>query len=733
MSLDRVDGLDKLSGKSAFVDDLTVPGCLFGGTIRSPVARGRIRKIHFSTAVDWSDFVIVDHRDIPGSNEVALIESDQPALASTNVRHLHEPVLLLAHSKLHRLREGLRSIRVEIEAAPPLFDVEAQPTKEMLQHGSDNVFKRIDIRKGDPASVFAKASRVIEGTYRTGSQEHVYLETQGMIAHQEGETLVVRGSMQCPYYILDALTIAFDRPKERFRVIQCPLGGGFGGKEEYPSVVAIHAALLAEKAGRPVKIIYDRQEDMAVTTKRHPSRVRHRTAVDDDGIILAMEIDILFDGGAYVTLSPVVLSRGTLHATGPYRCDHVHVHGEAKLTNSPPYGAFRGFGAPQTLFAIERHMDVIARDLGLDPGELRRRNLLCQGDTLATGQKVQDGVDLTALLARGEELAGVSLATQEYAAFNRSHPYLRRGVGRATFYHGAGFTGSGETHLASEVWVEGLADGRVRLLTAQTDMGQGTMTILAQIAGETLSVDPRSIEVVTPDTSLVPNSGPTVASRTAMVVGKLIEDGCRELQRILDSGSGPPSGKDFQNALELHHRENPGDLLRVSRSYQTPPGQNWDEVSYQGDAYACYSWAAHLAHVEVDLRTFQVRVTDYVALQEVGRVLNEVLARGQIQGGVAQGLGWTLLEEVILENGAMKNHQMMNYIIPGSGDLSPIRVFFEEIPSPSGPGGAKGIGELPLDGPAPAIINAVCHALSASIREIPLTPEVLMEFLGGKE
>ncbi len=730
--IDRIDGPAKLSGAAQYVDDLNVPGVWHGGAVRSPCARGIIRKIKFDPAIDWSSFAIVDHRDLPGPNVVKLIESDQRILAAGHVMHMHEPIVLLAHPSISALRRGLRAVTVEVDPLPAVLDPEQPLTPDLIQFGKDNVFKRIDIRKGDPSAVFAKAAHVVEGTYRTGAQEHVYLEPQGVLACEKDGVMNVLGSMQCPYYVLDALTHMSGKERPTFRVVQTPVGGGFGGKEEYPSVLAAHAVLLASKSGAPVKIIYDRQEDMAVTPKRHPSVVRHRTAFDASGKMLAMEIDVILDGGAYVTLSPVVLSRGVIHAAGPYACANVHIHGEARLTNSPPFGAFRGFGAPQTMFAIERHLDRAARQIGIDPVEIRRRNLLQNGETMATGQVNRDGVDLVRLMERGLGMGAYEKRQADFAASNGPPPYIRRGVGFSTFYHGAGFTGGGETYLASEVWVGGMEDGRVEVLTAQTDMGQGTTTILSQIAAQALDLPEDQIVIAQPDTSRVPNSGPTVASRTAMVVGKLVERACLDLaQRV--NGSAPLAGAPLQEAIRKWHRDHPGEPLRGCAKYRKPPEIEWDENTYRGDAYAGYSWAVNVAEVEIDLRTYEVRVTDFLSLQDVGRVLNPTLARGQIQGGVVQAIGWALYEDCVLEHGAMRNAQMTNYIIPCSGDLPRIRVAFEETPSSVGPGGAKGIGELPMDGPAPAIVNAVCNALDIDVCEIPLTPERLMRAMNGQK
>ncbi|MDH3459346.1 MAG: xanthine dehydrogenase family protein molybdopterin-binding subunit, partial [Gemmatimonadota bacterium] len=361
--MNRREGLAKLTGRERYVDDMKVEGCLWGMTVRSPAPRGRIREVRLGPGVDWSEFVVVDHRDIPGPNVVKLIESDQPVLASDYVHHVHEPVLLLAHPSRHMVRRAVREVEIVIDPDPAVLDFRLTPRADQIQYGSDNVLKHLRIEKGDVERALADAPVVVEGVYETGAQEHVYLEPQGMLAYVDGDVLVIRGSLQCPYYVLDAMMHALARDRHHVRVIHAPTGGGFGGKEEFPSTVALHAGLLALKGGRPVKVIYDRAEDMAVTTKRHPARVRHRTGLDRDGRLLAQDIEVVIDGGAYVTLSPVVLSRSIIHAAGPYHAEHVRIDGRAMFTNAVPFGAFRGFGAPQSQFATERHMDVIAERL----------------------------------------------------------------------------------------------------------------------------------------------------------------------------------------------------------------------------------------------------------------------------------------------------------------------------------------------------------------------------------
>ena len=720
--LDRVEGVAKLTGAERYVDDLPFDG-LWGMTVRSPVPRGTIRRIRFDPALDWSDVVVVDARDIPGENTVLLIEKDQPVLADRVVRHLHEPVLLVAHASREAARRAAAAVTIEVEEAPALLDFTIPPAAHQIQHGDDNVFKRITIEKGDVETALARASHVVEGTYRTGAQEHVYIENQGMLATEENGVLVVRGSLQCPYYVLKAMCRALGRDVRTVRIVQSPTGGGFGGKEEYPSVIALHAALLALKSGRPVKIVYDRGEDMAITTKRHPSLVRHRTGIDSDGRLVAQDIEVVMDGGAYVTLSPVVLSRGVIHAAGPYACENVRIRGRVVLTNSPPYGAFRGFGAPQTHFANERHMDRVAEAAGLDRIEMRRRNLIRDGNETATGQIIRDGTDRVGILDRAVQEIRWREREDEHARLAASHPWLRRGLGIAAFHHGAGFTGSGEVTLASRLDVAGLPDGRVEVRSANVEMGQGTLTIFTKIAAARLGVEPGDVVVADPDTGLVPDSGPTVASRTAMVVGKLVEEACDDLASRLGDGGGAG------DMIRAWHAAHPGEDLVGTAHYEKPPDIAWNDATYRGDAYAAYGWAAYAAEVEVDLRTYTARLVDFVAVQDVGTVLDQTLARGQVQGGVVQGIGWALLEDCRLEDGAMRNHQLTNYIIPTSDDVPPIRVVFVENPWPGGPMGAKGLGELPIDGPAPAIANAVARALGADPCEIPLTPERVLALL----
>ena len=724
VAVPRKEGREKVTGQAQYIDDMSLPGMLYGATVRSRIPRGKITRITLGSGIPWDEFVIVSAKDIPGQNCVALIADDQPCLADGVVNHPEEPILLLAHPNRHLLPKAVEAVSIEYDPLPALFTIEESETCAEIIWGKNNTFKTYLVEKGDVDSVWANADYIVDGEYTTGAQEQLYIENNGMIASFDPERgITLWGSLQCPYYVHRALRKLCDLPEAKVRVVQTETGGAFGGKEEYPSMIAGHAALLAMKSRRPVKIVYDRMEDMAATTKRHPSRTRHRTAVSRDGKILGGEIEFTVDGGAYTTLSPVVLSRGAIHAGGPYYWPNIRIRAKAVATNAPPHGAFRGFGAPQSLFAMERHMDRIAAAVGLSPVEIRKRNFLKTGQTTTTGQTINEPIDLEQLLDRGLALADYSGKKDRFRKENASGT-RKKGIGIATFLHGAGFTGSGERYLSSEVAVEGCADGGVRVLVSSTEFGQGTKTVLCQIAAETLELPYEDVEIAQPDTQQVPNSGPTVASRTVMVVGKLVQSAAQGIRdTLIKSGSlrDGYSREEFRQACENYVAKR-GPFVAWAR-YEPPDDVFWDDEKYQGAAYAAYAWAVYIAEVTVELTSYSVSVDDFVALQEVGKVLHPVLARGQVVGGVAQAIGFALYEKVIWQNGRMQNSQMTNYIMPTSADVPPIRVYFEELGNVHGAFGAKGIGELPMDGPAPAIVNAVEDALGVRFDSIPLLPE----------
>jgi CO/xanthine dehydrogenase Mo-binding subunit len=728
----RKEGKSKVLGQAKYVDDLSFPQMLLGKTIRSTVPRAKIRKIHFAQDFSWKEMVVVSADDIPGKNIVTLITEDQPFLAKSEVHHFGEAILLIAHQDPEVLIQAEKSITIDYEILPSCHDIDSSLAKNPLIWGSDNLFKSYHLKKGDVVTAFKNASFIIEGEYQTGAQEQLYIENQGMIAtYDEVEGVTVWGSMQCPYYIHKALVPLFHLPHEKVRIIQTETGGGFGGKEEYPSILAGHAALLAMKAKRPVKMIYSRAEDMAVTTKRHPSRSIIKTAHDQQGKLLAVDFDFVIDGGAYATLSAVVLSRGTIHAVGPYQVEHVSVQARACATNTPPHGAFRGFGAPQSIFAMERHLDRAAKKIGITPEEMRLKNFIVSGSRTATNQLISEKINFQKLL---KNVLGKMDYHQKLKDFDQQNKnsMIKKGIGFATFMHGAGFTGSGEKYLQSIVGLEVLPKGVVRVLAGSTEIGQGTNTIFGQIVAENLKIPYEQVEVARPDTKNVPNSGPTVASRTVMIVGDLLARACADLLTLLKNTVGISNNDavTFFSSCESYLKQ--FGSLKVFVQYQQPSHITWDDKNYIGDAYATYAWAVYGAEVSINTLTYEVKVDDFVALQEVGKVLNPTLAMGQIEGGVAQGIGFALSEKCLYEKGQMINNQMTNYIMLTSADVPPIRVFFTEENFDYGPSGAKGIGELPMDGPAPAIMNAVNHALGSDLNFVPCLPEDIFQTITTK-
>lgn len=723
----RRDGLAKLTGRLKYLTDTPNAGCWWGAVVRSPVARGRIREVRFEQGIDWSEFIVVDHRDVPGQNAGALFDKEQPVLAVDTVRHVHEPILLLAHRSRAALRRGVAGITVDIDPLPAALDYRATPTDELHQVGKDNLFCQKNRLKGDPDRIMATATLVVEGSYETGAQEHYCFEPQGMEAAVQGSEMLVRGSMQCPFYVQEALERVLARSASDIRVVPTPVGGGFGAKEDYPSMIAAHAALLALHADGPVRLCYDRREDMAATTKRHPASVKCRTAVTPEGKIEAMEVELLLDGGAYSTLSPIVLERAVQHATGPYRCDHVRIDGKVRMTNHVPNGAFRGFGSPQAHFGIERHMDRIAARLGLDPATVRRRNLLRDGDSLVTGQLVADGADNGAILDRALELAEYETKPAAHDAFSRAQPWRRRGIGIATSFHGCGLPSTVEAAIRPRVEIVAAPTGEVRLLTSIVEMGQGVDTIFTDLVARRLNLSANEIEIAAADTAQVPNSGPSVASRTSMIVGRLIERACDDLLQKLDiSAAGQIDATPVAIArwYETTPQEPLVGLAEYDPDWDAPGGR----VSAVSD-YPAYGWVAQVAEVEVDLRTGLVEVINFVSVQDVGKVLDRDLATGQVHGAVAQCVGWAVSEEVVCAAGAMANASTAAYFLPTARDVPMIRVAFLETPSDQGARGARGLGEVPMVGGAAAIANAISRAIDYPVDRIPATPERLMQAL----
>lgn len=740
----RPDGLQKVAGEAVYGDDFFPPGMLWGATLRSPHPHARIERLDWAPEEAPVGSTFVSAADLPGPNGVQLINDDWPILADGVVRHVGEAVALVAAPSPLEARQALECVTVAYEPLPPVFTLggdEALPPLCELSLGDDDV-----------EATLAAADLVIAGRYRSGLQEHIYIECQTMTAWYEPDgTLHVVGSMQCPYYVQKSLVHALGLEPQAVRVRASVVGGGFGGKEDFPSQIALHAALLAARTGAPVRIVYDRHEDIVATTKRHPAEVSVRAGVGEDGTLAALDIEVAMDGGAYTTLSPVVLSRALLHAAGPYRCPSVRVRGRVARTHTAPNGAFRGFGAPQTQFAIERHMDRIARRVGLDPWEVRWRNALVEGDRLPTGQVLDASTSARRCLETIDEKTDFRRRWRELEASREQSGGLgAAGIGLSLYFHGAGFTGNGERRMRSPVTVRLDDEGRVEILTAMTDMGQGCVAVFPQLASEASGLALEDLVLADPDTARVPDSGPTVASRATMVVGGTMVRAVDELvQRLLKwwgqkqsvvgalriSGSAGGGSRveqveggeswSFRGVGLAYLAEHQS--MEVTVRHEPPSWQTFDEETYRGSAYPAYAWGADVVEVAADPSTLEIRAEKVTAVCEVGRVIHPTLCAGQIEGGTLQSVAWALMEEIKVDRGRYLNDRLATYIIPTARDAPDIDVHLLEHPWDGGPYGAKGVGELPMDGGAPAAVAAVENATGLALAEIPVTPERLLE------
>ena len=750
----RPDGLAKVTGRAAYLDDLPEAGCWHGDTVRSAHASARIVSIDTAAVTD-PEVRILTAKDVGPRNSVHLIHDDWPILAESRVNHVGEPIALVVAPTRARARAAASLVRVAYEIETPILNLDEALRGDPRTSGAVNVLAKCNIERGDVDQGFAQAEVIIEGVYETGHQEHAYIEPHGVLATPTlgadsaflGVDVV--GSLQCPYYVHKALTYVFGLEDQAIRVRQAVTGGGFGGKEDYPDMIAAHAALLARACGHAVKIVYERQEDIIATTKRHPSRVRHRTGVRSDGTLVAMDIDVLLDGGAYITLSPVVLSRAVLHAAGAYSCPNVRIRGRALATNTAPNGAFRGFGAPQSLFAVERQMDKLARTLRVSPLALRLRNAYRQGDHTPTGQELKESVSAVAVLEKAESATRFSQrhAENESArATRKDDGKPLRGIGLSVFWHGSGFTGNGERRMMSKGAVRLRSDLKIEVLSSSTDFGQGTEGIFRQIVADACGVGLGDVVVHIPDTAAVPDSGPTVASRTVMVVGGLLRRAGQKLGETLrrfaaHSSGSAPAGVLLQNGyFETVRGRTP--FANVARQYITlhgpllaeatfepTPGSTFDEATYQGDAYAAYGWGANVVEVEVDPDTFVTRIRKLTTVSDVGHVVHPVQCAGQVEGGTLQALAWGYLEEMHMKDGHYRNDRLQTYLIPTMADAPDMETILLENPTVHGPFGAKGVGELPMDGGAPALLQAIENATGVALSRIPATPERILEGL----
>ena len=727
-SLPRFDGPVKAAGETKFLSDIKMPGCWIGGVVRAEVPRGRLKSVKALDKFDWSRAVLVTKDDIPGENYVAIVRTDYPALADGEISYATQAVALVAAPDEETLQAAMAAVEVEIEPLPPIFTVEDSIAKKEIIWGSDNVIDEYRTERGDLAKGFAEADVIVEGDWRTGHQEQLYMETQGMAARTRPDGgLDVVGSMQCPFYVLNAVGKIMGLPAEKINVRQSPTGGAFGGKEDYPSILGCYAALLAKKSGRAVRMVYSRHEDIICTPKRHPSRSHYKMGLSRDGMITALDADIVLDAGAYTTLSRVVLQRTHLHAAGCYYVPNVRIHSRAMATNTPPNGAFRGFGAPQAIFAIERTMDKAAKVLNMDPLDLRLKNVLKTGDAFPYGQILKESNNAEAVLKKAAELSDYRRKREEYAIQPKTR--LMKGIGISLALHGGGFTGSGEDKMGTTAKMT--FDGeKFRIYSSSTEMGQGAATVLPMVAAEALGAEFEDVLYVEPETAKTPNTGPTVASRTTMYAGKAVQDACENMKKELEKWAAQKklAGEPILFLAKEYLKEHK--QLETLGYNIFSDGCSWNDEKFCGDAYHGYAWIATAIDVDVDLDTYEVQATNAAVAAEMGRVINPMQARAQLTGGVTQGIGWAHIEDCHIDkNGKYSATHMNSYLVPSALDAPEWKVALLEDPCPAGCYGAKGIGELPANSGAPAFVSAVENAVGVSADSIPLTGEKLFELL----
>ena len=697
----RVDAVQKARGEAVYVCDMTLPDMQYAYMVRSTIARGRIKAIHVPELPEG--YYFISAKDIPaqGKNELWMIAKDWRCFAEDYVLYVGETIGLVVGPDRSVLKRIKAQIKIDYEEQTPAVTIDDGihcVGGPMFPEKNSNVMCELFCEKGRPMDeVFAEADEVFEETIETPYQEHVHLETNSAIADMEDGKFGFYASAQCPFYIRKSIAGLLDIPYDDIIVRQCTTGGAFGGKEHFPDVLC-GALLVAEnKIRKPIKMVFDREEDTQFSVKRHPSKCIYKTAVKD-GKITGVYGHIYYNCGAYLSSSYVVLQRGVFHGNGVYTFDNTYLKGEGIGTNMFPSCAFRGFGAPQTLFAIETHLDHLAHHLGVDPLEFKMQYLAKKGDETTTNGHIIEEVKLPEML---------DVITRESDYWRKAKEYkpgCGRGIGIALYNHGGAFTGNGEqTIIKAHARLVKTGD-RVSIQVGSTEMGQGFKTSLRKICAATLGVSIDQIEYLDPDTSKVVDSGPTAASRSTMVVGRLVERAAQEMKERWSEG-------DFTTEVEYEH----------------PDGYPWDQATFRGDAYLGYGWGVACVEVEVDKLTNEVKTLGVWSSHEIGKAIDELIVHGQINGGILQSLGYGSMEKLEVKGGRFKQKSMSDYVIPTSMDFPKQFYHIQENPYPWGPYGAKGMGELVFNGASAAYVDAVERALNTRFTSIPIPPEAIEE------
>jgi len=744
----RIDAKEKVTGKAKYITDYNFYGLLYGKIFTSDYPHARVKSIDTSAAERIPGVhAIVTARDIPGENQIGATVPDQPLLVEEKARMMADRIALVAAETPEIAQQAIEAIKVEYEVLEGVYSpIDAMKPGSPKIHDRGNILDFRVAGRGNTEIGFAESEVIVEHVYTTNYQEHLYLEPQGLVATvDEDMSVEIRGSMQCPFYVQQHVARVMGVPLNKVRVIQTTTGGGFGGKEDYPSEPAACAALLAWKTKRPVAIFYNREEDIKWSSKRHPAIVKYKSAATSDGILKAVEVETILDAGGYAGLSFVVAERANVSCVGPYKIENARVNTYTVYTNNLFTGPFRGFGAPQVTVAHEGQMDALAEELGMDPIDFRLKNILHVGDSTFYNQHLSESVGAEKTLIAARERSNWDAKRRAYKEFNQQNHPIKKGIGVASIIYGCCLAAGGQHLEGSAAHVIIHQDASVEVAIGGTDMGQGTLTMGTQIAAQALGMPIERIHLGLVDTHLIADSGPTVASRTTIMSGNAIMDACRKVKRNLLDFAAPyfnterdelniigdnlvdiRTGKKLMDIPSLIKIAYASKVNLSESGWYAPKPRVWDREKGQGDAYVVYCYATQIAEVEVDTRTGKVKVMHMTAAHDVGKAINPQMIEGQIEGGIAQGIGLAIMENLIVKEGKVLNPQFTDYIAPTAEDMPPVDIVLIEEPYSKGPYGAKGIGEPALIPTAAAIVNAINFATEMKFTSIPLTPEKIL-------
>jgi xanthine dehydrogenase molybdenum-binding subunit len=756
----RPDAAGKVTGQARFTDDLVFDGMLYARVKRAGVPHAFLRKLDVAAARALPGVAaVLTAADLPAEKNHGLVIYDWPILVGLGerVRYVGDALAIVAAETQEIADEAVELIEAGFEELPVVRDpVQARRADAPSLHAGGNLLKHIQVRKGDVREGFAQADVILEHTFHTPMMDHAFLEPECSIAVPIQVTgtseapvtsrMEIHVGSQIPYADREQVARALGWPQERVRIVGQAMGGGFGGKEDIAG--QIHAALLANAVGRPVRLLFDRRESLLVHPKRHATQIRVKVGAKKDGRLTAVETELYGDTGAYASLGDKVMTRATTHSAGPYAVPHVRADCYAMYTNNPPAGAFRGFGVMQSAFAVESMMDMLAEKLDLDPVALRRMNVLRAGSVTNTGQELRESVGLIECIDKVSgamcHVSGMSREAAFEPRVTRDTPYLARSWGFAAAYKNTGLGGGAPDKAGAEVQL--YADGSLEVRTSSAELGQGLVTVLQMIVAEEFDAPPEQVRVLVMDTDLTPDGGPTTASRQTYVTGNAARLAARSLRQavtafLAEKYDSPPERIRYVEGLaQVDGRAVPlGEAAAAMQSAGLEPRalyEYWAPATLPlgegGDMHFAYSFAAQAAEVEVDTRTGEVRVLRVIAANDVGQAINPLGLQAQVEGGVMMGLGSALTEHFIVAEGRVVTDRLARYRIPSIVHAPEIISLVVEQPAKDGPYGAKGVGEIVNIPTVPAIANAIYNAVGVRVDRLPVDQEKIAKELAER-